>query len=195
MNGFQLRKEKKMEDILEAAFELFSANGIKDVSITEIAKKANVSRVSIYNFFESKENLVRQSSFFFMDKIMKDFQALVKSNLSFQEKFEKMFSMSIEKANNLSENFYQPEFLKDPIVLKFLEEYGNNKAIPLLMDLIVQGKREGYIDSELSSEAILMYVNSINGILQTNISKKARLDLGKLFSYGIFGARSRTHTP
>ncbi len=82
MNGFQLRKEKKMEDILEAAFELFSANGIKDVSITEIAKKANVSRVSIYNFFESKENLVRQSSFFFMDKIMKDFQALVITNLS-----------------------------------------------------------------------------------------------------------------
>ncbi|MGA8943815.1 MAG: TetR/AcrR family transcriptional regulator [Thermoactinomyces sp.] len=195
MNGFQLRREKKMEDILEAAFELFSANGIKNVSITEIAEKANVSRVSIYNFFGSKEKLVRQSCFYFMDKIMKDLQLLVKSDLSFQEKFEKMFSISIESANDISEDFYQSQFLKDPIVLEFLEEYKNNKSIPLLMDLIDQGKKEGYIDSELSSEAILLYINSINGVLQSNISKKARLDLGKLFSYGLFGERGGTHTP
>lgn len=195
MNGFQLRREKKMEDILEAAFELFSANGIKNVSITEIAEKANVSRVSIYNFFGSKEKLVRQSCFYFMDKIMKDLQLLVKSDLSFQEKFEKMFSISIESANDISEDFYQSQFLKDPIVLEFLEEYKNNKSIPLLMDLIDQGKKEGYIDSELSSEAILLYINSINGALQSNISKKARLDLGKLFSYGLFGERGGTHTP
>lgn len=195
MNGFQLRREKKMEDILEAAFELFSANGIKNVSITEIAEKANVSRVSIYNFFGSKEKLVRQSCFYFMDKIMKDLQLLVKSDLSFQEKFEKMFSISIESANDISEDFYQSQFLKDPIVLEFLEEYKNNKSIPLLMDLIDQGKKEDYIDSELSSEAILLYINSINGALQSNISKKARLDLGKLFSYGLFGERGGTHTP
>ncbi len=195
MNGFQLRREKKMEDILEAAFELFSADGIKNVSITEIAEKANVSRVSIYNFFGSKEKLVRQSCFYFMDKIMKDLQLLVKSDLSFQEKFEKMFSISIESANDISEDFYQSQFLKDPIVLEFLEEYKNNKSIPLLMDLIDQGKKEGYIDSELSSEAILLYINSINGVLQSNISKKARLDLGKLFSYGLFGERGGTHTP
>lgn len=194
MNGFQRRREEKMKDILEVAFELFSANGIKNVNITEIAEKANVSRVSIYNFFGSKENLVRQSSFYFMDKIMKDFQILVKSDLSFKEKFEKMLSLSMERANNLDENFYQSEFLMDPIVLEFLEEYGNNKAMPLLMDLINQGKREGYIDSQLSSEAILMYVNSINRVLQTNISKKARLDLGKLFSYGIFGNKGQTNT-
>lgn len=194
MNGFELRREKKRQDILEAAFELFSAGGIKDVNITEIAKKANVSRVSIYNFFDSKENLVRQSCFYFMDKIMKELQSLLKSDLSFAEKFAKMFSLTNEKANSLSDNFYHSEFLKDPIVRKFLEEYKNNKSIPLLMDLIEQGKREGCIDRELSSEAILMYVNSMNEVLQSNLSKKARLDLGKLFAYGLFGDKGRTHT-
>ncbi|MFZ5965711.1 MAG: TetR/AcrR family transcriptional regulator [Bacillota bacterium] len=189
MNGFQRRREKKMEDILEAAFTLFSANGIKTVSIAEIAKRANVSQVSIYNFFESKENLARQAYFKMMDEKMKDLEMLIKSNLSFQEKFEKLVFISLETANNLSEDFYQSEFAKDPTVLKFLEEYGHKKTLPLLMDLIEQGKRESCIDSGISSESILIYIHSINGVLQSNISKKVRMDLGKLFFYGLFGKK------
>lgn len=197
MNGFQRRREKKMEDILEAAFELFSVNGIKAVSIAEIAKKANVSQVSIYNFFESKEKLARQAFFNFMDEAMKDFEVLAKSDLSFREKLEKMISTSIEIANNLSDEYDQPEFGKDPAVLKFLKEYGENKTIPILMALVEQGKQEGFLDSELSSEAILMYINSISEVLQSNISKKTKIDLGKLFFYGLFGEKdiTRTHIP
>ncbi len=63
MNGFERRRELKKKSILQAAYDLFSARGIKDVGIAEIAQKAAVSQVSIYNFFDSKENLVRQAMF------------------------------------------------------------------------------------------------------------------------------------
>lgn len=49
-----------MQSILQTAIELFSVWGIKAVSIAEIAQKANVSQVSIYNFFGSKDNLAKQ---------------------------------------------------------------------------------------------------------------------------------------
>ncbi|WP_017413369.1 TetR/AcrR family transcriptional regulator [Clostridium tunisiense] len=187
MNGFQRRREKKMDDIITAACELFSANGIKVVSIAEIAKKANVSQVSIYNFFESKENLAKQAYFKIMDEIMKDLEALIKSNISFREKFEKMVHISLESAKNLDGNLSYSELLKDPTVQKFLEEYGHNKTIPLLMDLIEQGKSEGCLDREISSESILIYINSYNEMLKSNMSTKTRIDLGKLFFYGLFG--------
>lgn len=193
MNGFELRREKKMQDILDAAFKLFSANGIKSVSIAEIAKKANVSQVSIYNFFESKENLARQAFFNMMDEKMKDLEMLVGSTLPFPEKFEKMVFISLESAKDLNEDFYQSELISDPSIQKFLEEYSHNKTLPLLMDLIEQGKREGCIDNELSSESILIYINSVNAVLQSNINKKVRMDLGKLFFYGLFGQISQGH--
>lgn len=193
MNGFELRREKKMQDILDAAFKLFSANGIKSVSIAEIAKKANVSQVSIYNFFESKENLARQAFFNMMDEKMKDLEMLVGSILPFPEKFEKMVFISLESAKDLNEDFYQSELISDPSIQKFLEEYSHNKTLPLLMDLIEQGKREGCIDNELSSESILIYINSLNAVLQSNINKKVRMDLGKLFFYGLFGQISQGH--
>lgn len=193
MNGFELRREKKMQDILDAAFKLFSANGIKSVSIAEIAKKANVSQVSIYNFFKSKENLARQAFFNMMDEKMKDLEMLVGSTLPFPEKFEKMVFISLESAKDLNEDFYQSELISDPSIQKFLEEYSHNKTLPLLMDLIEQGKREGCIDNELSSESILIYINSLNAVLQSNINKKVRMDLGKLFFYGLFGQISQGH--
>jgi len=192
MNGFQLRREKKMDDILTAACELFSNNEIKSVSISEIAKKANVSQVSIYNFFENKENLAKQAYFKIMDEIMADLETLIKSNISFKEKFEKMVNISLNSADTLPGKLYTSQLLKDQTVQKFLEEYGKYKTIPLLMKLIEQGKEEGYLDDEISSESILLYINSYNGILQSNISKETRVDLGKLFFYGLFGNRKNT---
>ncbi len=56
MNGFQRRRELKRRASFCGLRAVFT-RGIKDASIAEIAKKAEVSQVSIYNFFESKENL------------------------------------------------------------------------------------------------------------------------------------------
>ena len=58
MDGFEKRREQKKKDILKAALSLFQQYGVQKVTISEIAKKANVSQVTIYNYFESKDNLL-----------------------------------------------------------------------------------------------------------------------------------------
>ena len=58
-DGFERRKERKKESIRRAATELFQVHGFNKVSIGDIARKANVSHVTIYNHFGSKEELVR----------------------------------------------------------------------------------------------------------------------------------------
>lgn len=190
MNGFEIRRENKKKDILNAAIQLFSIQGIKNVSIAEIAKKANVSQVSIYNFFHSKENLARLSFFNMMDDIMGDLETLVASNLSFKEKINKMYSISIEAGNSFNKTFNQIEFINDPIIQTFLDEYGENKTIPLFMNLINQGKSEGELCGDISNESILIYIHAINKALHTNLDKKIQSDLGKLFFYGLFGSSS-----
>jgi len=177
-----------MRDILNAALQLFSRKGIKDVSISEISKSANVSQVSIYNYFGSKENLARQVYFKLMDDTMRDLESLVKSELSFKEKITKMRSISSEAGNNFNEIFSQVEFVNDPLIKQFLDEYGETKTIPLFMKLIDQGKLEGSLDKDISSESILIYIRAINQALMSNLNKKIQIDLGKLFFYGLFGS-------
>ena len=54
----QIRAESKHK-IMEAAFKLIAKNGYEATSIAMIAKKAGVSKGLLYNYFTSKEELVK----------------------------------------------------------------------------------------------------------------------------------------
>lgn len=56
---FEEIREQKRELIISTALELFAKNGYHQASIEMIAKKAGISKGLMYNYFESKEALVR----------------------------------------------------------------------------------------------------------------------------------------
>ena len=60
MDGFEKRKLQKRESIRRAALELFQTYGFEKVSIGEIARRAGVSQVTIYNHFESKDAILEE---------------------------------------------------------------------------------------------------------------------------------------
>ena len=51
-------RNRSANQILEAALELFAHQGFHNTTISQIAKKAGVSKGLIYNYFASKEDLV-----------------------------------------------------------------------------------------------------------------------------------------
>ncbi len=191
MNGFDKRKQAKMNDILAAAFELFRQYGIEKVKVTDIAKRANVSKVSIYNYFGSKEELSMAVYFRFMDKKAEVFQSYMRSNASFREKFQWMYTEKLSSVDELmagdSEGLTSNELLASPQVQSFLMSYAETKIKPLFLEFIEQGKREGEIDSDIPTETILLYVEALHGLLSSPISLKQRMDLGKLYFYGLKG--------
>lgn len=190
VDGFERRRNKKKQSIIQAAFELFVARGVKDVSTAEIAKKAGVSQASIYNFFLSKENLVREALFAFLDEQMRASEAVLNSNLPFQEKVEKLLFITDEATRQSSPEFFHSMITVDPMLQQFMEEYSLHQTDPFIMRLVEQGRAEGAINRELSNEAILVYIRALRETLaQPNISKKARMDLGVLFFYGLTGQR------
>ncbi|HJV44640.1 MAG TPA: TetR/AcrR family transcriptional regulator [Bacillota bacterium] len=188
MNGFERRKKAKMESILQAAFELFCSRGIKAVSIAEIARKAQVSQVSIYNFFGNKENLVRESVFSYMNLKIKEYELLFDSNRSFMEKFQKLVFEKMEANEHYSEEIVQFILWEDPLVQQLVREYYQTHSIPLMLKLIEQGKIEGYVDRAITNESILIYMEMFWDVLtKKSLSTQARKDLGKLFFYGLLG--------
>ena len=56
---FEEIREVSKEKILEAALELFGNKGYNSTSISDIVKKAGVSKGLLYHYFESKEELLR----------------------------------------------------------------------------------------------------------------------------------------
>lgn len=193
MDGFEKRREQKKKSILEAALALFMEYGIQKVSIAEIAKKANVSQVTIYNYFESKDNLVRFVFQYYVDQVWNEQKKVLESDLPFNEKIKNIIFEKGMKADQISTRFFQ-DFMKDYASgQSYVEEVYLKEALPLLINLFDEGRKQGVIDSTISNEAILFYLQMFQRYLQLEDISPLILpiaeDLTKLFFYGVAGKK------
>lgn len=53
----RIKTEKKRQEIIDAAFEVFSEIGFAQTSMNDIAVRAGASKATLYSYFESKEEL------------------------------------------------------------------------------------------------------------------------------------------
>ena len=60
MNKRQMQKEKRREEILLAALDLFFQRGYSDTKISDIAQAANMSVGLLFHYFDSKEKLYEE---------------------------------------------------------------------------------------------------------------------------------------
>jgi len=70
---FEEIRESKKNLIMETALELFANEGYHTVSISKITKTAGISKGLIYNYFESKEELIQEIVFNGFNDILKLF--------------------------------------------------------------------------------------------------------------------------
>jgi AcrR family transcriptional regulator len=61
MKKSELNKNEKKQRILQAAQEIFQSSGFMGANMDKIAEKAQVTKQTIYRYFETKENLFKES--------------------------------------------------------------------------------------------------------------------------------------
>ena len=193
MDGFERRKERKKENIIQAAFELFSASGVQKVSITEIAEKAKVSQVTIYNYFGSKDELLRNVISAFLNKRLKEDTEAIESNLPFPQKIELFISEKTGELSGLDTDFLKSMMSQDPYIRQMAEDFTKKQFIPLMLSLIENGKEEGYIRHTISNDAILLFIHMFregkhsDKFLDVAQTKELFKEIVSLFFYGILG--------
>ncbi|WP_404352014.1 TetR/AcrR family transcriptional regulator [Sutcliffiella horikoshii] len=193
MDGFQRRREQKKQDILEAALALFMEYGVQKVSISEIAQKANVSQVTIYNYFESKHKLTSDVFGYYINKTSEDFEKLIHSNIPFPEKIKQIIFNKKEISKQIHEEFYHFMMKEYATEGNIIEKIYVEKALPYFAKLFEEGKEQGYVDPNLSQEAILFYVQMLKDYMQREEVYQKVLPLTEeitnIFFYGIIGKK------
>ena len=193
MNGFERRKEQKKENIRRSAIELFKTYGFGKVSIGDIARRANVSHVTIYNHFGSKEELVQDVIKIVISGLVASSREIIEGERPFLEKLELIILNKSELAAQ-----YRGELMKmaggyNPEVQLFIESLWQKEVDPLLDILIEEGKKLGYIKKELSQQSIRFYFELIRKgafasaeIMNTiKMNKQLAYDLNYLFLFGL----------
>lgn len=158
MNGFERRKERKKENIRRAALQLFMEHGFRKVSIGEIADKAGVSQVTIYNYFGSKDDLARYVLELYMEEQLEEFTQFYKSPQPFLEKLEWFFFKKAKAFDTMNVGFLDSFISTDSVIAEMVQQY-EQKILPLFAGFIEQGQEEGYFNKELSVETMMFYIH------------------------------------
>ena len=189
MNKFEIRTNKKKEAILRASLDLFRTNGFVNTNIKNIAALANVSQVSVYNYFGSKNLLAKEAISSLMDDMTNAAEEVLAQPLSFQEKVERAFSLCSEDAGHIIEEFFSVAALEDPQMVQAIVDTLQDKRNQLYRKYIEYGKAEGCTDPSIPTETTLAFLNAID---QANSAKNDsepnenhRTDTIKLVLYGL----------
>jgi AcrR family transcriptional regulator len=193
MNGFERRKEQKKNDIRRAALELFAQYGFKKVSINDIARKADVSPVTIYNHFGSKDGLTKEAVKLQMSDMMDKYRAVIKGKGTFSDKLQAIVFDKIGIASQFKGELAEMVLQKDTELQQYLNDILMHDAIIMMMELFEEGKNTGYIGKDISDETLLIYLDILrSGIASSNklnVDEKSypRMvkELNQLFLYGL----------
>ncbi|MGX1193429.1 TetR/AcrR family transcriptional regulator [Metabacillus sp. SLBN-84] len=198
MDGFKARTDKKRELIIQSALLLFKEYSPSKVSIREIAAKAQVSVVTIYNYFGSKEGLMLEVVRSVLVTQLQLAEEITKSNDPADQKIARLVFTKTELLSQFHPDFIS-FIMNDPSMKKLIEEEFLYRTYELIKDFIQQAKSEGAFSKELPDEMIMKVIelyrkdiSSENSILFSSQEEiKYHETLLKILLYGIAGYKNQ----
>ena len=193
MNQYQKTTEKKKQAIIQAALQLFKEKGFKETSIKSIAEVAEVSPVSIYNYFGGKDNLVALCVNDLFEEVTQQAEDILNSNLDFKTKLDHAFALCQKKMSQQISEYFQDKLVKEPTFSTLLAKAITVKKRDIYRAYIELGKEEGAIAEDLSTELILNVMDALNS-MGNQLTHSANLEteveqIHSIFLYGIFGKK------
>ncbi|WP_341876629.1 TetR/AcrR family transcriptional regulator [Defluviitalea saccharophila] len=191
MDKYTIRTNKKKQAIIVSALELFREKGYINTSIKEVASRAGVSQVSIYNYFGSKENLVQECAAMLLQNTQEKVMSLLSEKNGFKEKLLKAVSLCSQRPYDLLEEYFSKDALEDKVFIELFQESVSKIRLDILASFIELGKKEGVVDSTISTETILDFLSIAlemqNSCTSQSEHQKKSKELYKLVLYGLIG--------
>ncbi len=168
MNIIQ-NKEKRKNQILDAAFSVFVERGYSDTTMDDIVKKSNMSKGAIYHYYDSKKDLFLSLIDHWETYSFPDFYRKGNRDKTAQETLYEMVDVVIDVFNK-KRNVFLAEIEFWSLANKDTDVKDKSKILYekllLLFELIVKkGVREGEfkeVDTKLIAMTILTSLQGIN---------------------------------
>lgn len=199
MNGFERRARQIKDKIKETTLNMLSMSSVKAIRIADIAKEAGVSQVTIYNYFGSKEALIREIFLEFMESILDEFEGVVTGKATLKEKIEYI----ILQKKKISHSFHPSvlaELMENDLEVRFMiQKTYEERSLPLVVELLAKSKANGEISNDISVNTVMLYLSMLNdsshrmleSIQYEEDQEKLIEEMVNVFFYGICGPQTQ----
>lgn len=170
----QREKVQRRNAIVDAAEDVFFKEGIENASMDQVAKKAELSKGTLYLYFKSKEELYRAiilRGFIILKRKLKEsalaqstgfeqVRAISEAYIKFSNEHLGYFNAILHYQNDIFDRKNS-----EPISVQSLE--GGNAVIQVLINALEKGKEDKSIHASINSvETAFVLWSQITGLLQ-----------------------------
>ncbi|MCH8068940.1 MAG: TetR/AcrR family transcriptional regulator [Candidatus Marinimicrobia bacterium] len=141
----------KFNQLMKTAEDLFMRYGIRRVSIEEICKTANISKMTFYKFFRNKNDLAFQLIVNIFDEGQVEFDDIISRDLPFSEKIELFIQFKLNYGKRFSKEFYQDIIGYTQEIHDFVLER-SQQGIQQMKDLFREAQQKGELKKDLNLE-------------------------------------------
>lgn len=151
------KDENKNESIFNATIELINEQGLAEISMSKIAKKAKVSASTIYVYFENKEDLLNK---LFLN-VKKKMSLEIFNNFDDSTPLQKAFETSLRKfihfiLANKDYFLFIEQFQNSPLLHKISREESVELFEPLYNSLFEKGKQQ-HIFKQVDTNLLVIF--------------------------------------
>jgi AcrR family transcriptional regulator len=173
--NFEELPEKKQK-LIEAARDLFCLHGIRRVTIEEICRKANVSKMTYYKYFNDKADIARAVLDLFFSDGFKVFKDIIEEEISFPQKFEKILLLVTTEIHTAGPSFLEDLMdSKSPLHAYFQDM--QKKTTQWTMDFFKEAQKAGYINPDIKISFLLFMLDRVSDLLNHPELVKAMPDI------------------
>ncbi|BAH07065.1 TetR/AcrR family transcriptional regulator [Clostridium kluyveri] len=173
-------EEKKKENIMRSAVNEFSEQGFEKANVGNIAKNANVSKGSIYQYFNNKKEL-----FFFSVKWSTDFIGKKYGNHFISDNKDiNIFDLFHKNSKSLWVQMREERKLIIFVQDVFLGKYKNltDESMSYMMDilneytlkLIQNGKKNGSIRKDIDDNMLSIFITAVSMGFKEHMMRNSR---------------------
>ena len=148
-------KENVRELILRTALEQFTSRGIKDVKMDDIASMLSISKRTIYELFNDKEQLLFEALKLHNEKILQEGKLIIRKASHTLEIILNLYDKYVDILSNINKKFFT-DLKKYPDICKSKrhnEEQNDKKFVAW----IEMGRKEGLFREDANLE-IFSYI-------------------------------------
>ena len=198
MRPFREFENKKLQQLVDKAFDLFWKFGFTRVSIEELCQEAGVSKMTFYKHFKNKTDLVRFILHEMSEYSLKLYEDIMSEDIPFVEKVRKSVQLKLKQTENISEAFFNDfQRQNDPELLKVVQEQRISN-IKVVTDWYIKAQKDGDVRQDIKPEFIIYFLNHMmemvkddNLVNMYNEPHDLIMELTNFFFYGLLPAETR----
>lgn len=168
------QSEIKYNRMMEKAKELFFEFGYRATSMDQIAEESGISKMTIYRYFSSKEELFIKVVLSVMDEYFRYIMENISKMEGTLEKIDFLLNFALEHSKVYSLAFYK-DLIDNPYIYDELFREKKKMSRIILEDIIEEGMKRGEIrdiDEVFIADMLIALIDGVDKDIFININSK-----------------------